>query len=118
MKRLHQVDDLSRSTGVESEATTPLQAAGADNRQSPRLGADNRAVAKFRPEAPPMKRKAVITVEFDAEDYFSAQTQEEKIRRILSRLQLDFEKVDVRFSDRRPRSAPRAAPPQATWPRR
>jgi len=65
-----------------------------------------------------MKRKAVITVEFDADDYFSIQAQEKEIRRILSHLGPDFDRINIRFSDRRPRSYPRAAAPQACWPRR
>lgn len=77
----------------------------------------NRPAAKVRAEPRPLRRKAVITVEFDAEDYFCAQAQEGEIRRLLSRLQADFKRIDIRFADRRPRLAPRAAPPQATWPR-
>lgn len=67
--------------------------------------------------ARPLRRKAVITVEFDAEDYFCAQAQEGEIRRILATLRPDFERIDIRFADRRPRLTSRAAPPQATWPR-
>lgn len=87
--------------------------AEADNARA----ASNRPHAKVRPEPRPVRRKAVITVEFDAEDYFCAQAQEGEIRRVLLRLQADFKRIDIRFADRRPRLAPRAAPPQATWPR-
>ncbi len=87
--------------------------AEADNARA----ASNRPDAKVRPEPRPVRRKAVITVEFDAEDYFCAQAQEGEIRRVLLRLQADFKRIDIRFADRRPRLAPRAAPPQATWPR-
>lgn len=90
-----------------------ISKADADNAWA---GSD-RPAAKVRPEPHPLRRKAVITVEFDAEDYFCAQAQEGEIRRALSRLQADFKRTDIRFADRRPRLAPRAAPPQATWPR-
>ena len=77
----------------------------------------HRPAPKARPEPRPLRRKAVITVEFDAEDFFCSRAQEDEIRRALSRLQAEFKKIDIRFADRRPRSAPRAAPPQGTWPR-
>ena len=77
----------------------------------------HRPAPKVRPEPRPLRRKALITVEFDAEDYFGARAQEEEIRRVLSGLQAEFKKIDIRFADRRPRLGPRAAPPQRTWPR-
>ena len=55
-----------------------------------------------------MKRKAVILVEFEAEDYFNVQAL----------LPTEFARVDIRFIDRRPRLKPRARAPQRNWPRR
>lgn len=68
-------------------------------------------------EIRPMKRKAVITVEYEAEDYLKAVAREDEIRRALTDLRADFERIDIRFADRRPRQAPRAAAPTRTWPR-
>jgi len=65
----------------------------------------------------PMKRKAVITVEYEAEDYFKIRSREGQIRRALSALETDFERIEIRFADRRPRSAKRAAAPDRAWPR-
>ena len=64
-----------------------------------------------------MKRQAIITVEYDAEDYLGVKAQEGVIRRVLAGLKPDFEHVDVRFADRRPRFTPRAAAPEKVWPR-
>lgn len=64
-----------------------------------------------------MKRKAVIMVEFEAEDYFNAQAKEDQIRGVLALLPTEFAQVDVRFIDRRPRLTPRARAPQRSWPR-
>lgn len=65
----------------------------------------------------PMKRKAVITVEYEAEDSLEAMAQEDEIRRVLTELKPDFDRIDIRFADRRPRHAPRAAAPSRCWPR-
>lgn len=62
-----------------------------------------------------MKRQAIITVEFDAKDYFCARAQEEEIRQALSGLDPNSKTVDIRFTDRRPRLKPRAEPPRAIW---
>lgn len=64
-----------------------------------------------------MKRKAVITVEYEAEDFLKAVAREDEIRRVLAQLKSDFDRIDVRFADRRPRHRPRAAAPLRTWPR-
>ena len=93
-----------------------ISQADATNGQLAWTGSD-RPAAKVRPEPRPLRRKAIITVEFDAKDYFCAQAQEEEIRRVFSRLRADFKRIDIRFADRRPRLRPRAAAPQATWPR-
>lgn len=68
-------------------------------------------------EVTPMKRKAVITVEYEAEDYFKAMAREDEIRRILVELNAAFERIDIRFGDRRPRLTARAAAPTRPWPR-
>ena len=68
-------------------------------------------------EFKPAKRKAVITVEYEAEDRLEALAQEGKIQRALADLAPDFDRIDIRFADRRPRVAPRAAAPTRTWPR-
>lgn len=68
-------------------------------------------------DLPLMKRKAVITVEYEAEDYLKAMAREDAIRRVMAKLKADFDRIDVRFADRRPRHRPRAAPPLRTWPR-
>lgn len=68
-------------------------------------------------EPAPMKRKAVIVVEYEAHDYYDARTQENEIRRALAELQAEFDRIDIRFGDRRPRVAPRAAAPIRCWPR-
>ncbi len=64
-----------------------------------------------------IKRKAVITVEYEALDNFDVRAQESEIRRVLSDLQPRFDRLDVRFQDRRPRSVPRAAAPDRIWTR-
>lgn len=64
-----------------------------------------------------MKRKAIIMVEFEAEDYFIARAKEDQIRGVLALLPPEFAHVDVRFIDRRPRLTPRARAPQRSWPR-
>ncbi|SJM55126.1 hypothetical protein FM111_04680 [Brevundimonas diminuta 3F5N] len=64
-----------------------------------------------------MKRKAVITVEYEVEDYLGAKAQESRIRRALADLSPDFDRIDIRFADRRPRSSPRAPAPKRSWPR-
>lgn len=63
-----------------------------------------------------MKRKAVITVEFEAEDYLVVQDREAEIRRALETLRSAFETVNVHFCDRRPRLRPRAPAPERYWP--
>ncbi|MEG2312301.1 hypothetical protein [Brevundimonas sp.] len=64
-----------------------------------------------------MKRKAVITVEYEVEDYVGAKAQESRIRRALVDLSPDFDRIDIRFADRRPRNTPRAPAPDRSWPR-
>jgi hypothetical protein len=64
-----------------------------------------------------MKRKAVITVEYEVEDYVGGKAQESRIRRALLDLSPDFDRIDIRFADRRPRQAPRAPAPERSWPR-
>ncbi len=68
-------------------------------------------------EIAPMKRKAVITVEYEAEDYLKAMAREDEIRRALGELNAAFDRIDVRFGDRRPRLTSRAAAPSRPWPR-
>jgi hypothetical protein len=68
-------------------------------------------------EITPMKRKAVITVEYEAEDYLKAVAREDEIRRVLAELNAAFDRIDVRFGDRRPRLTARAAAPIRPWPR-
>ena len=68
-------------------------------------------------EIAPMKRKAVITVEYEAEDYLKAIAREDEIRRVLVELNAAFDRIDVRFGDRRPRLTSRAAAPSRPWPR-
>jgi len=63
-----------------------------------------------------MKRKAVITVEYEVEDYVGAKAQESRIRRALVDLSPDFDRIDIRFADRRPRTMPRATAPNRSWP--
>ncbi|WP_150131380.1 hypothetical protein [Caulobacter mirabilis] len=77
-----------------------------------------------RPEQAPtpverklVKRKAFITVEYDAEDVYGARAQEGEIRRVLADLQPGFDRIAIRFADRRQRCAPRAAAPERIWPR-
>lgn len=64
-----------------------------------------------------MKRKAVITVEYEVEDYLGAKAQESRIRRALADLSPDFGRIDIRFADLRPRNTPRAPAPERSWPR-
>lgn len=64
-----------------------------------------------------IKRKAVITVEYEVEDYVGAKAQENRIRRALVDLSPDFDRIDIRFADRRPRYTPRAPAPDRHWPR-
>lgn len=75
------------------------------------------AALKRHNDIPLMKRKAVITVEYEAEDYLKAVAREDAIRRAMAELKADFDRIDVRFADRRPRHKPRAAAPLRTWPR-
>ena len=42
-----------------------------------------------------MKRKAVIMVEFEAEDYFNVQAKEDQIRGVLALLPTEFARVDI-----------------------
>jgi len=64
-----------------------------------------------------MKRKAVITVEYEVEDYLVAKVKESRIRRALVDLSPDFDRIEIRFADRRPRHTPRAPAPDRSWPR-
>ncbi|PRB14577.1 MULTISPECIES: hypothetical protein [unclassified Brevundimonas] len=68
-------------------------------------------------EIAPMKRKAVITIEYEAEDYLKAMAREKEIRRALVELNAVSDRIDVRFGDRRPRLISRAAAPSRPWPR-
>ena len=112
--RAWQADEAIRPANLDPTRTIPQDSTDADRGL---LSWADRPTAKARPEPRPLRRKAIIPVEFDAEDYLCAQTQEAEIRRLLSRLQADFKRIDIRFADRRPRLRPRAAAPQATWPR-
>lgn len=69
------------------------------------------------PSARLMKRKAVITVEYEVEDYVGAKAQESRIRRAMVDLSPDFDRINIRFADRRPRNTPRAPAPGRSWPR-
>lgn len=113
-RRAWQANEATRPANLDPTRTIPRDSADADRGL---LSWADRPTAKVRPEPRPLRRKAIITVEFDAEDYFDAQAQEEEIRRVLVRFRPEFERIDIRFADRRPRLTPRAPAPTGKWPR-
>lgn len=58
-----------------------------------------------------MKRKAVIVLNFDVEDFIEARAREGEIKQFVERLRVAFDDVDLRVTDRRPRTAKRAVTP-------
>lgn len=59
-----------------------------------------------------MKRKAVITVGFECEDFLEVRVREAEIRRYVEGLREAFSEVDLRVTERRPRLAKRAETPR------
>ena len=59
-----------------------------------------------------MKRKAVITLDFECEDFLEVRVREAEIRRYVDGLRQAFTEVDLRVTERRPRLSKRAPTPR------
>lgn len=59
-----------------------------------------------------MKRKAIITLGFECEDFLEARAREAEIRCYVDGLREAFAEVDLRVTERRPRLSKRAETPR------
>lgn len=59
-----------------------------------------------------MKRKAIITLDFECQDFLEARVREAEIRRYVEGLRETFAAVDLRVTERRPRLSKRAETPR------
>lgn len=61
--------------------------------------------------------RAVVTVDFEAQDEAELQSREERLtKHIYQRVQAEFPAVDFRIAERRPRKRARCPAPDETWP--
>jgi hypothetical protein len=58
-----------------------------------------------------MIRQAVITLEFEAQDWIEAKAREREIKALVDSVREDFQDVKLRVIERRPRRAKRAPAP-------
>ena len=59
-----------------------------------------------------VKRKAIITLDFECQDSLEARAREAEIRRYVEGLRESFADVNLRVTERRPRLTKRAATPR------
>lgn len=67
-------------------------------------------------EAKPFKIKAVITIEIDAADAYDIEAHRRALKIVLAELQTRHGFARMNITARRPRLAPRAAPPPQLGP--
>lgn len=62
-----------------------------------------------------MKYRAVITIEFDADDQLELVGKKREISALIAEVPQHCYGVEARFSERRPRLSPRAPAPSGIW---
>lgn len=63
-----------------------------------------------------MKRKAVIILNFEVEDFVEAKAREGEIKRFVDGLRPEFSDIHLQLMERRPRTAKRAPTPPVYMP--